>query len=84
MRVWVVFFLSRGARLDFSRSALAARIIAKPTTKTGISVTFIREDTLAGDSARTDVPSVKIRPLIRNTRLNNAAAGVRAGFTTPA
>ncbi|WP_454793746.1 hypothetical protein [Mycolicibacterium lutetiense] len=47
-------------------------------------MSFIREDTEAGDSARISVPSVKINPLIRNTRRNNAAAGVRAGFTPPA
>jgi hypothetical protein len=45
---------------------------------------LMRDETVAGDSARINVPNVKIRPLIRNTRRNSAAAGVRAGFTPPA
>ena len=44
-------------------------MIASPTTSTGISVSLIRADTVAGDTARISVPSTKISPLIRKTRL---------------
>ena len=54
---------------------------ASPTTKTGISVSLMRADTVAGDSARISVPSVKISPLIsEDPPEQSAAAGVRARF----
>ena len=55
-------------------------MIARPTISTGISVSLMRADTVAGDNARISVPRTKIRPLIRKTRLNSAAAAVRARF----
>ena len=68
---------STGLRADpaDSRAAFAVSMIASPTTSTGISVSLIRDDTVAGDTARISVPSTKIRPLIRKTRRNSAAAG---------
>nr|CRL70196.1 hypothetical protein CPGR_01498 [Mycolicibacterium malmesburyense] len=75
---------SSGARLERNSSALAVRITAKPTTSTGISVTWMREEMVAGEIAKASVPSVKIRPLIRKTRRNSAVAGVRARFILPA
>ena len=71
---------SSGARPDRNSSAFAASITASPTTRTGISVSSMRADTVAGDSAKISVPRVKIIPLIRKTRRNRAAAGVRARF----
>ncbi len=65
-----------------SSSAFAVSMTASPTTSTGISVSLMRADTVAGDSARISVPRTKISPLIRKTRRNSAAAGVRARFIT--
>ncbi len=73
----------QGARLDRSSSAFAVSMTANPMTSTGISVSLIRADTVAGDRARISVPSTKIRPLIRKTRRNNAAAGSRADGSYP-
>ena len=40
---------------------------------------MMRADTVAGDSARIRVPSVKIRPLMKKTRRNSAAARFARG-----
>ena len=60
------------------QNALAARITARPTTSTGSSVSSTGEDTVAGESASTSVPSVKTRPLIRKSRRNSASPAGRA------
>src|SRR5262245_25560464 len=57
---------------------------ANPMTRTGISVSLMRAETVAGDNARISVPSVKISPLINTTRRNSAAAGMRARFISSA
>src|ERR1700742_662562 len=75
---------SMGARLDRSSSAFADSMTANPRTRTGISVSLMRAETVAGESARISVPSVKIRPLINTTRRTSAAAGERARFIFPA
>ena len=74
----------QGARLDRSSSAFAVSMTANPMTSTGISVSLIRADTVAGDRARISVPSTKISPLIRKTRRNNAPAGVARRLMPPA
>src|SRR5690606_11663250 len=66
---------SSGARLARSRKAFTARITPSPTISTGTSVSSTGEETVAGDSASTSVPTVNTRPLKTNSRRNSAWAG---------
>ena len=59
---------SSGTRVPRNSTALATTIATVPTPRTTASETSRSEEMVAGDTARTTMPSTNTSPLVRQTR----------------